>query len=309
MSSPDTHARWRAFADWAKHRQWALKLADRMGRGTGRLRWIDRLASVPRTRLTPDLSRWEQHDLAAVWVGHATVLLRVGGMTILTDPVWSNRVGIGLGVATAGPLRSVAPAIDWYALPRIDLLLVSHGHFDHLDRPTLARLSRRVPVLTARGVGDLLSDLQFDRVRELRWGDSIRVGPLKITGREVKHWGARTFYDSHRGYNAFFIESPTRRVFFGGDTAYYNGFSDLSPVDLAIFGIGAYDPYVAAHATPEQAWEMARQMRAEHVLPVHHSTFRLSYEPIDEPLRRLLTAAGDQAFRVVGREAGELWIS
>ena len=130
---------------------------------------------------------------------------------------------------------------------------------------------------------------------------------MKITAKPVAHWGARTFFDQHRGFNAYLIESAQHRVLYGGDTAYHDGFREIGMVDLAILGIGAYDPYVVAHATPEQAWEMAQHVQAKHVLPIHHSTFRLSHEPVDEPLRRLLTAAGSDAHRVVGMHIGEEW--
>jgi L-ascorbate metabolism protein UlaG (beta-lactamase superfamily) len=300
---------WRHCSNWAKTRPITLRLADRLGRGRGRLRFLDRIHPPARCRLTPDLSNWEAHDLAAVWIGHATVLLRVGGMTVLTDPVLFNRVGVGLGLATGGPRRLVAPALSLRELPAIDLLLISHAHYDHLDRPTLARLPKHTPVVTAHCTSDLIRDLGFRRVDELRWGESVRINALTVTAHEVAHWGARTFYDQHRGFNAYLVESPSdgRRVLYGGDTAYHEGFRGVGKVDLAILGIGAYDPYVAAHATPEQAWRMADHVRANAVLPMHHSTFRLGHEPAGEPMERLLAAAGRDAERIIVREIGGAW--
>lgn len=298
---------WRRYADWAKHNPAALRLADRLGRSRGRLRLLDDLRPPPAPRLKPDLTGWADHGLAAVWLGQATVLLRVGGMTVLTDPVFSNRIGVGLGLCTGGPRRLVAPPLKIRELPKIDLLLISHAHFDHLDRPTLARLPKNVPVVTASLTGDLVGDLGLRRVTELRWGESLQLGPLKVIAHEVAHWGARTFYDHHRGYNAYTIEAGPRRVLFGGDTAYQEDFKGLGPVNLAILGIGAYDPYVRAHATPEQAWAMADHARAERILPMHHSTFRLSLEPVHEPIARLLTVAGRNADRVIAEEIGQLW--
>ena len=111
----------------------------------------------------------------------------------------------------------------------------------------------------------------------------------------------------HRGFNAYLIEALKRRVLYGGDTAYHEGFKDVGKVDLAVFGIGAYDPYIAAHATPEQAWKMADHVRAKYILPMHHSTFRLSFEPVTEPIQRMLAAAGRDAERVVVREVGGQW--
>ncbi len=285
-----------------------LRLADRLGRSRGRLRLLDAFDHPPKAKLQPDLRNWEKHELAAAWIGHATVLLRIGGKNILTDPVLSSRVGVGLGLMTGGPRRLIAPALNFKQLPPIDLILLSHAHFDHLDRPTLARLPRRIPVITAINTSDLVRDLGFRRVAELRWGERLQLPDgLQISAHSVNHWGARTIYDRHRGFNAYLIEAQNRRVLYGGDTAYHEGFRELGKVDLAIVGIGAYDPYVLAHATPEQALRMADHVRADHILPMHHSTFRLSYEPTHEPMERLLEAAGADDDRIIIREIGGQW--
>jgi L-ascorbate metabolism protein UlaG (beta-lactamase superfamily) len=303
---------WRNATDIAKKNQVALRVADYLGRGRGRFRFLDRFGQPEAARLRPDLSRWSDYKLAAAWIGHATILVRLGGMTILTDPIFSNRVGLGLGLITAGPRRLVAPAITLQQLPPIDLLLISHAHFDHLDRPTLSRLPKNTAVVTAHHTSDLLNDLGFDSVTELRWGESTTVRGLKITAQEVVHWGARTFYDLHRGYNSYLLEAAGRRVLYGGDTAYHEGFKSIGEagkVDLAAIGIGAYNPYIRAHANPEQAWAMGQFARAENLLPIHHSTFRLSHEPDREPMERLLAAAGKEVDRVAIREIGGMWVS
>jgi L-ascorbate metabolism protein UlaG (beta-lactamase superfamily) len=299
---------WKHMAEWAKRRPATLRVADRLGRGRGRLRVLDRLTPVNPAAFIPDLRHWQDHDLAATWIGHATVLLRMEGRTILTDPVFGPRVGVGLGLITGGPKRHVAPALVSKQLPKIDLLLLSHAHFDHLDRPSLDRLDRSIPVVTADHTRDLIADLGYRNVTELRWGESCSPLPgFTITARKVNHWGARTFYDHHRGFNAYLIESPNRRVLFGGDSGYHDYYTDLRHIDLAILGIGAYNPWEAAHATPEQALRMADHCRAECVMGIHHSTFKLSREPLTEPLERLLEAAGDDQ-RVVASQVGELWV-
>ncbi len=234
------------------------------------------------------------------------MLIRIGGLTLLTDPVFSARVGVGLGFMTAGPRRLVRPAVTVAQLPPVDIVLLSHAHFDHLDRPSLARLGKTARVITADKSSDLVDDLGFASVRELKWGEVERVNQLSITAIPVKHWGARTFVDMHRGYNAYLLESPACRLLFGGDTAYHDGFGSLGRVDAAILGIGAYDPYIAAHATPEQALEMADMVGAGAIIPMHHSTFRLSHEPVGEPIERLLKAAGDGR-RIAVRRVGEVW--
>ncbi|HZZ43465.1 MAG TPA: MBL fold metallo-hydrolase [Tepidisphaeraceae bacterium] len=299
---------WRLITDLVKHRPATMKIADRLGRSRMRIRPFETINPPPRTLHTPDLTNWENQSLAAIWIGHATVLLRIAGMTILTDPVFSNRVGIGLGPFTAGPRRLIAPALSIRQLPPIDLILLSHAHFDHLDRPTLHRLPRQTPIIAAHQTQDLIRDLGFKKITELRWNESTDLGPLKITARQVSHWGARTFHDTHRGFNAYLLDSAAHRVLYGGDTAYQEHFRDLASgrgVDLAILGIGAYNPYVAAHATPEQAMRMADHCRAQRILPMHHSTFRLSHEPASEPLERALAAIDPD--RLVAYQPGGQW--
>lgn len=298
---------WRFITDLAKRRDWPLRVADRLGRGHGRLRWIDHLRHLPPAPLTPDLIGWVDRELSAVWIGHATVLLRLAGQTILTDPVFSPRVGLGFGLLTAGPLRQQRPGLAITQLPPLDVVLLSHAHFDHLDRPSLARLSKRAHVVTFEGISDLVRDLHFARLTELKWGDTVTIGGLTITGLPVVHWGARTFTDQHRQFGAFLLGGNGRRVLYGADTAYHELWRGIGPVDLAILGIGAYDPYVAAHATPEQALAMADHVTARHVLPVHHSTFVLSHEPLAEPLQRLLAASIDRPDRIVVRQVGGTW--
>lgn len=298
---------WRTTTDVLKRRQIALHLAAKLGQGRGGMRWLDEINPPARAKIVPNFAGWEDRKLSAIWIGHATVLLRIGGMTVLTDPVFTNRVGLGLWLTTLGPQRHIAAAVSARQLPKIDLIMISHAHFDHLDRQSLASLDKKTPVVTAEHTRDLVWDLGFRDVRELRWGERTRLNGLAITARQVQHWGARTFFDKHRGYNAYLLESSAGRVLYGGDTAYQELFKDIARVNLAIMGIGAYDPYIQAHATPEQAWTMANHARADFVLPMHHSTFRLSHEPMREPLERILAAAGKESARIPVREPGGTW--
>ena len=297
---------WRRIADWAKRSPAALRLADGLGRGRGRLRILDQLNAPPAVHRKPSLRDWESRAFSAVWLGHATVLLRIAGKTILTDPVLSHRIGVGLGVMTAGPKRLVAAALRAHELPKLDLILISHAHFDHLDRPTLVKLHKSTPVVTASRTGDLIRDLGFRNITELAWGESARLDDIELTACEVKHWGARTFQDTYRGYNGYLIDGGARRIFYSGDTA-YRRFDDMGNIDLAIFGIGAYDPYIQAHATPEQVWQMFEHVRGRWLLPMHHSTFRLSHEPMNEPIERMLAAAESDGERVIVRAPGDQW--
>jgi L-ascorbate metabolism protein UlaG (beta-lactamase superfamily) len=298
---------WRRYKQFPYNHPLSLRLADRLGRGRGRARWLDGVRPPPPPPRRLDLSRWERHEFAAAWIGHATTLLRIAGKTILTDPAMMNRVGLGLGVITAGAKRLYAPAVSIAGLPALDVILLSHAHFDHLDRPTLHRLPKHVPVIVAARNRDLVADLGFNSVTELKWGQSARIDGLAITACEVKHWGARAVLDVHRGYGGFVIEGAGRRILYGGDSAYHERFRELGKMDMAVLGIGAYDPWIQSHANPEQAWAMADHVRAEHVFPIHHSTFTLSKERREEPIERLLDAAGAASDRVVIREIGGVW--
>jgi L-ascorbate metabolism protein UlaG (beta-lactamase superfamily) len=252
------------------------------------------------------------HDMAALWLGHATVLMRIGGLTVLTDPVLSDRIGMTLGPMTLGPQR-IAPLLAAEThLPPIDVILVSHAHFDHLDKPTLRRLARpQTTVITARQTKRLIPG-GFGQVFELDWGQWLDFKGVKFGALRPTHWGARAAVDRRRGYNSYIVEEPGRgpdhRVLFAGDTAMTNAFDHLERVKLAVLGIGAYEPWEHAHATPEQAWSMFRTIGAQHMLPVHHSTFPLGEEGPEEPMRRLLAAAGTESHRIVGQKAGSLWV-
>lgn len=250
----------------------------------------------------------EYSSLAASWLGHATVLLRVNGLTILTDPVLSTRIGPSIGRLTMGLGRMAEPVLRPEDLPPVDVIAISHAHFDHLDRATLRALaSERTTVVTARHTRRLIPR-GFGGVIELDWGRRLELGTLAFSAIRPAHWGARTAWDRHRGYNSYLIESEGRRVLYAGDTARTHAFNALGTVDLAIFGIGAYDPWEHAHATPEQVWSMFNAAGGRWLLPIHHSTFKLSDEHPDEPMQRLLAVAGEAAkSRIVHCKPGEVW--
>ena len=227
-------------------------------------------------------------------------MLNFYGTWILTDPALERRIGIGYGPVKLGPRRLVSPALRPREIPRTDVLLLSHAHMDHTDLGTLRALRRDAHVVVQRGNRDLVR--RFHRVDELDWGEHADVAGLRVESVEVRHWGARMVTDRHRGYGGYLIEKAGRKILFAGDTAYTDAFTrlkDRGPVDLAILPIGSYDPWIDNHASPEEAWRMFRSIGAEYVLPIHHSTFRLSREPVDEPLQRFLAAAGNRA--VAGR--------
>ena len=257
----------------------------------------------------PNPQTWGDHGLYAAWLGHTTVLLKIDGFTILTDPVFSTRIGIGLGLVTLGLKRIVAPALVVAELPKIDLVLLSHAHMDHFDLPSLRRLEgRSTAVVTAAQTSDLLRVKRYATVRELGWGERARVGPLEICAFQVAHWGARMRNDTYRGYNGYTIEAGRYRVLFGGDTAATSAFRALRKsraFDLGIMPVGAYDPWIRAHCTPEQSWQMANDAGVESFLPVHHQTFALGREPYLEPIERTRQAAGRNMDRVAVDRIGQ----
>jgi L-ascorbate metabolism protein UlaG (beta-lactamase superfamily) len=233
------------------------------------------------------------------------------GFTVITDPVLGARCGVRMGPVTVGLKRLVGPALLRHDLPHIDLILLSHAHFDHFDLATLRALENAgTSVVTAKNTSDLLRVTRYKAVHEVGWDEHVHVGPLSIQGIQVSHWGARMHSDVHRGFNGYLIETSRHRVVFGGDTALTDSFRSVRAsrrVDLAILPIGAYDPWIRVHCNPEQAWQMAEDCGAEHVLPVHHQTFRLSREPYYEPLERLLAATGGDTQRVATTRIGQEW--
>lgn len=267
-----------------------------------------KISAIPAAPHRPEPLAWPDDRLTAAWLGHATVLLNFHGVRILTDPVLENRVGIGRGLAKLGPRRLVRPALRARDLPSLDLVLLSHAHMDHTDLGTLRSIRRDVPVVVQRGNRDLVC--RFRRVEELDWGDVTEVAGTRVESLEVRHWGARMVTDRHRGYGGYLLNRNGTGVLFAGDTAYTDAFDRIglrTRVDLAILPIGAYDPWIANHASPEQAWRMFLRLGARYLLPVHHSTFRLSREPVEEPLERLRAAAGSEQWRIVAPEVGSTW--
>ena len=290
-----------------------LKTYARFARQHARRFLSERIAEagrpIPAAPHRPRPRSWPDDSLTVAWLGHATVLINFYGTWLLTDPALRSHVGVSVAGLTFGPRRLVQPALKVSELPPLDAVLISHAHMDHCDLGTLSRLPRKVHAVVQRGNLDLVG--RFRRKHELDWGESVEIGGARVEAIKVNHWGARTLTDKHRGYGGFLVSKGGRALVFGGDTAYTNDFAALShrvKIDLAILPIGAYDPWIHAHASPEQSWSMSREMNATYILPMHHSTFRLSREPLGEPVKRLLRAAGDdERWRVALTEPGQTW--
>ena len=282
-----------------------LQFARRYARHVMEQRKLPATLDVPVHRPVP--AEWPNTGLTAAWLGHATVVMNFFGTWLITDPALANRIGIRIAGITMGPRRLTRPALQAGELPRVDLILISHAHMDHLDLATLGRFPRDTRVITHRGVGDLLR--RFHQVEEIGWGERLAHGDVVVEGVGAKHWGARRIHDQQRSFGGFLLEKAGRRVLYAGDTAYTGLYREYAArgIDLAILPIGAYDPWIANHANPEEAWRMRAEMGASYVMPIHHSTFRLSREPMQEPLERFLAAAGPEQWRVVSRVIGQAW--
>lgn len=263
----------------------------------------------------PDPGSWSNREVTVTWVGHATVLLNFYGIRILTDPVLDERVGVELlpGLKI-GPRRYTPPALTMDAVRDVDLILLSHAHMDHVDLPTLKRLAHPgVTVVTAKNTSRLLKGLPFVKVMELSGTDSVELTEgLRVTAFPVRHWGSRFPWNRNFGWTGYVLEKDGKRVVFPGDTAhtsFFQQFREWGPIDLIFMPIGAYvpDSFTAFHCTPEQAWRMVLDSGARWVVPIHWNTFVLSKEPVDEPIRRFLTAAGEREEDVVIRLQGEVF--
>lgn len=245
-------------------------------------------------------------DPAFAWLGHASMVCNLAGVTVAVDPVLSTRIGARLGNRTLGLARLQPAPASPECIRGVDLVLLTHAHFDHLDRPTLAAMSDRgTSVIAPPGVGALVPET-FGRVYTLDAGKSLSFRGLRITAIQPRHWGARTWIDRHRRVNSYIVEADGIRVLFAGDTAYTESFARHGPFDLAVFGIGAYNPWVHMHATPEQVVRMADLSATSRLLPVHHSTFELSDEPVDEPMQRLRQAVEPSPSRLLEPQLGAI---
>ena len=283
-------------------------------------------------------------ETAITFIGHSSFLIQTGGHGVLIDPVFATRL-----IVLRRQRRAGLRVAD---LPPIDAVLLTHAHMDHLNRPSLRAVTREMrrrgltaPVaIVPHGVEDLVSDLGFARVESLEWwestefagsphesgksqhlipfrqgGSAMERSPLEtlaITATPARHWGARMFKDTHRGFGGYVIESVNGpRIYHSGDSAYFGGFAEIGrrlKPEIALLPIGAYfpDSYRAVHTSPEEALRAFHDLKAETMIPMHYGTFRLGREPMDEPLPRLMRAAERAGVRerVVALGEGESWM-
>jgi L-ascorbate metabolism protein UlaG (beta-lactamase superfamily) len=272
---------------------------------------LEGVRPIARAPHHPDPARWSDDEITGTWLGHSTLLINFYGLWIITDPVLASRCGLRFGPFTIGPRRRIRPALRVRQLPPIDLLLLSHAHMDHLDLWTLRRIPGRPHAVTASGLRDLLAALPLSGITELAWDQSVSIdtphGSIAVTARKVAHWGARMRTDDWRGYCGFVIERNHRKIGFAGDTARtsFHHWAGAGEIDLLAVPIGAYNPWIASHCTPEEAIAMAAEARARLLLPIHHATFQLSAEPMDEPIARFRAALSHTPLRIAATEIGQ----
>ena len=285
------------------------------------------------------------NETAITFIGHSSFLIQTAGCALLVDPVFATRLIV--------LRRQRRPGLRVADLPPIDAVLLTHAHMDHLNRPSLRAITREMrrrglvaPVaVVPRGVEDLVADLGFARVESLEWwqrielnklsragADNGRVVPIEngestktkdgresltITATPARHWGARMFKDTHRGFGGYVIDSASGpAIYHSGDTAYFGGFAEIGrrlQPEVALLPIGAYfpDSYRAVHTSPEEALRAFVDLKADVMIPMHYGTFRLGREPMDEPLPRLMKAAERAGMNdcVVALAEGQNWLA
>lgn len=274
-------------------------------------RLVRHSAVTPRVGVSHRPELVSDGQLGVTFIGHASFFIQIGGQNVLIDPNFARWLFV--------LKRLRRPGLRVRDLPPIDVVLITHAHFDHLHRPslrsvvqqTLRRRGTAPTVVVPDQVFDLVSDLGFENVVELKWWNNYRHRGLTITHVPSRHWGARVISDSHRGYGGFVLRDSRHSVYHAGDTAYFNGFREigqrLSP-DLALLPIGAYNPpsFRNVHANPADATQAFLDLNARWMVPMHYGTFKLSHEPMDEPLQLLEEEARSAgvADRVVVMEEG-----
>jgi L-ascorbate metabolism protein UlaG (beta-lactamase superfamily) len=250
-------------------------------------------------------------QLGVTFIGHSSFFVQMGGESLMIDPVFARWLFV--------LKRLRRPGLLVRDLPPIDLVLITHAHFDHLHRPSLRAIvhnnlrtqGKSPAIIVPSHVTDLVSDLGFSEIIELDWWNTSRHAALAVTHVPSRHWGARILKDSHRGYGGYVLRAGKHSVYHAGDTAYFRGFREigkrLSP-ELALLPIGAYNPptFRNVHTDPADATQAFLDLKARWMVPMHYGTFRLSHEPVEEPLQLLRQEARTAGIedRVVVMEEG-----
>ena len=261
---------------------------------------------LDKEKVLENIKKYKNTDYVA-WIGHATFLIKLGDTTIITDPVFSKN----MGPLIFGPKRYVDPAIDLNEIPEINLFLLTHNHYDHLDYKTIKKFPYKdTHVLAPLKLGKYFTKNKFDKVKEMDWYDQVEINDLKITFVPAVHWSKRTLTDTNKTlWGSFLIEYKEKKILFNCDTGVGNIYKDLGekygPIDLTFINIGAYNffpimPYKdksVYHTNPEEALKVAQNLKSKKVIGMHWGTFILSLEPIMEPPIRFKQNAEKYGFK------------
>lgn len=260
----------------------------------------------------PDFDKFTSDDkIKAIWLGHATVLISIDKLTLLTDPVFDN----DLSVVVASTQRFQPPVVSREKLPKIDVVIISHDHYDHLERSTIEFLSPTGAIFfVPLGIGAHLElwNVPDSQIVELDWWESRKIGPIEIVCTPARHFSGRTplkFYETL--WSSWAIIGKKHRVYFGGDTGFSNHFKKIGdkygPFDLTILPIGAYDKsWPDIHIDPEQAVKAQFELKGKLLLPMHWGTFDVALHPWDEPIERFVAEAKKNQIGFVAPMMGEL---
>ena len=259
---------------------------------------------VDKKEVLKNLEKYKDDDYVA-WIGHATFLIKLGNTTIITDPLFSKNAG----PLIFGPKRYVDPAINLKEIPEVNLFLLTHNHYDHLDYRTIKKFPyKKAKVLTPLKLGKYFTRNGFSEVQEMDWYDQTEVNDLKITLMPAVHWSKRTLTDTNKTlWGSFLIEYKNKKIFFACDTGYGNIYKDLGnkygPIDLTFVNIGAYDfrPMFEKsiyHANPEEALNIGQDLKSKKVLGMHWGTVILSLEDPFEPPVRFKNATNKYGYHI-----------
>ena len=294
------------------------------------LRWVRQRRATPRAptpprgsfpATTPVVARPRARDTehTATWIGHSTILLQTGGLNVLTDPVFSERAS---PLQWLGPKRVMPPALPIGELPPLDLVLLTHSHYDHLDKPAVKQLAREHPNarwIVPLGLAAYVRGWGVREIVELDWWQRVEINGVGITATPARHFSARRVGDRNKSlWCGYTLEVGDHRAYFAGDTAYHPEFREIAarcgPFDLVMMPVGAYDPrwfMHVVHVNPEEAVQAYTELLASPadtslplMLGIHWGTFRLTDEPMDEPPQRTTAR-----WRELGLDESRLWIA
>lgn len=297
-------------------RGWPDSFADRLSEPLASWRDMTRLARATGARpattgdvdripvLRAGLPEVAPDQVGVTWVGHATFVVQIGGLRVLTDPVWSRRIP---GIRP----RFVPPGVAFADLRHVDAVLISHNHYDHLDAATIRRLPRDTTMLVPGGLGRWFTRRGFRQVVELDWWESEQLGEVRFDFVPAHHWSRRGLTDTCRSlWGGWMLTGPTgRRLYFAGDTGYGRWFGEIAEryqgIDVAMLPIGAYHPrwfMRSVHMNPEEAVRACLELDARHLASMHWGTFAMTTEPVTEPLTRVRAA-----WQETDRPREDLW--